>query len=133
MKKLFFTLILLSILVFQAPVKSYEEQEMTFEEAFNEVNRTPMLVLVYADWADNYEACLYSFQDLKKEFGNYFNYVELDIASWSTKAFNRRFKIDQNLPYLIMFRDGGKISRYLNTQCVLDNSCVVQRIKSFIQ
>lgn len=129
MKKIF----LLIIFFFAFALKtSAAYSDMTFAEAFNEVSRTPMLLLVYAEWADNYQECQKSFRDLEETYGNIFNFVEMDIASESTKAFNSRFKIDRNLPYVLMFRDGGKVSRYLNSECLLDESCITTRIRSFI-
>ena len=133
MRNLFFILLLSFLFILKTPAKIYENEGMSFEEAFNEVSRTPMLMIVYANWADNYEECLNSFRNLETKFGNTFNFVELNIASKETKAFNARFKIDQNLPYVLMFRDGGKISRYLDSQCLLNESCITSRIKSFIQ
>ena len=130
MKKILLLFISLIVFTLKAPAAV---SRVTFEEAFNEVNRTPMLVLVYANWADDYRNCLNTFRELEDIYGDTFNFVELNIASEETRAFNARFKIDQNLPYVLMFRDGGKISRYLNSECLLNESCISSRIKSFIQ
>ena len=48
---------------------------MIFEEAFNQVDRKPMLVLVYANWAENYRDCLASFNNLQNIFGDTFSKV----------------------------------------------------------
>lgn len=133
MKKKFLILFLLLLFMIKTPAEISEETDgMTFSEAFEEVGRKPMLMLIYADWADNYLECIEKFRGLEPVFGNTFNFVELDIASEETKAFNAKFKIDQNLPYVLMFRDGGKISRYLDSQCLLNESCIISRLKSFI-
>lgn len=106
---------------------------MTFEEAFEESNRTPMLVLVYAEWADNYQNYINAFKKLEDTYAENFNYVELNIANPDTKFFNSRYHIYPNLPYVLMFRDGGKVSRYIQKECVTNDSCVNSRIKSFLQ
>ena len=105
---------------------------MNFKEAFDQSNSKPMLVLIYATWADNYQTYLEKFRNLEKEFGDTFNYVELDIASPDTKEFNIRYHIYPNLPYILMFRNNGKISRYIQRTCAISEPCMVPRIKSFI-
>ena len=104
---------------------------VSFEEAFSQASSKPMLVLVYAEWADNYEVFLEKFRGLEQEFGNDFNYVELDIAKPEAKSFNSRYHIYPNLPYVLMYRDGGKVSRYIQRNCAINESCMVPRIKSF--
>lgn len=104
----------------------------TFEEAFSQSSTKPMLVLIYAQWADGYENCLNQFKAVENEFGDKFNYVELNIADKDTKSFNSRYHIYPNLPYVLMFRDGGKVSRYIPKNCASDNSCIIPKIKSFI-
>ena len=106
---------------------------MSFEEAFSETSRTPMLVLLYADWADGYKLAQEQFKVLETEFGSTFNFAELDIAKPEAKAFNDKFHIYPKLPYVLMFRNGGKISRYVHRECALDLSCIRPKIKSFIQ
>ena len=104
---------------------------VSFDEAFSKANSKPMLVLVYADWADNYEVFLEKFRGLEQEFGDEFNYVELDIAKPEAKSFNARYHIYPNLPYILMYRDGGKVSRYIQRNCAINESCMVPRIRSF--
>ena len=104
---------------------------MTFEEAFND--QKPMLVLVSAQWADNYSSYVDVLDALERMYGDKFNFVKLDIANADAKAFNSRYHIYPNLPYMLMFRDGGKVSRYIQRDCILNESCVVSRVKSFIQ
>ena len=129
MKKLFkiFTILILSLVVFQ------KANAMSFEEAFAESNTKPMLVLLYADWADNCDVYLENFNKLQTEFGDQFNYVELDIASPDLKSFNKRYHVYPNLPYILMFRDGGKVSRYIQKNCAASSSCLSPRVKSFLQ
>ena len=105
---------------------------MTFDEAFSQSSSKPMLVLIYAQWADNYQTYLNNFKALEPQFGENFNFVELDIASKDTKSFNSRYHIYPNLPYVLMFRDGGKVSRYIQKSCVLDSACMAEKVKLFI-
>lgn len=105
---------------------------MTFEEAFAQTSSKPMLVLIYADWADQYLTYIQAFNATQSEFGNSYNYVTLNVASPDMKAFNAKYHIYPNLPYVLMFRDGGKVSRYIPKNCILDQSCIVPKLKSFI-
>lgn len=105
---------------------------MKFEEAYAQSSSKPMLMLIYADWVDNSQSYIQAFNSLQTEFGETYNFVELNIASSDTKAFNARYHIYPNLPYILMFRDGGKVSRYIPKNCILDESCLLPKLKSFI-
>ncbi len=106
---------------------------MTFEEAFAKSDTTPIVVLVYAQWADNYQSYIQQFREAKKQLGDTFNFVEMDIASKDTKAFNSRYHIYPNIPYVLMYRNGGRVSRYIDRNCAATTSCMVPKLKSFIQ
>lgn len=106
---------------------------MTFEEAFAKSETTPMVVLVYAQWADNYQGHIQQFREAKKQLEDTFNFVEMDIASKDAKAFNSRYHIYPNLPYVLMYRNGGRVSRYIDRNCAATTSCMVPKLKSFIQ
>ena len=112
---------------------SLNANAITFDEAFEQSGSKPMLVLVYAPWADNYEAYLDNFRALETEFGEKFNYVELDVSTDALKSFNQRYHVYPNLPYVLMFRDNGKVSRYIQKNCAVSSSCMIPRVKSFIQ
>lgn len=106
---------------------------MTFEEAFSQVNSTPVVVLVHAPWADNVQNYIKQFKTVQKELDKKFNFVEMDIATKDTKAFNERYHIYPKLPYIVMYRDGGKVSRYIPRDCASSASCISSKLKSFIQ
>jgi len=110
-----------------------QSQAMTFEQAYNEMYSKPAMVIVYADWADNYQAYLNNFRKLKSVFGNRYNYVELDIASKDAKFYNSRYPINTNLPYVYIYSCGGKKARFINRQCASDTSCMVSKIKYTMQ
>ena len=105
---------------------------MSFQEALNVCSSKPMIVIVYANWAENYQFYLDKFRGLEQIFGDKLNYVELDIASADAKSFNMRYHIYPNLPYILMFRNDGKVSRYIQRNCAANESCMVPRIKSFM-
>ena len=106
---------------------------LSFEEAFSQVSRTPMVVLIYADWANGYESSIAQFRIAKNALSNNFNFVELDITKKEARAFNEKFHIYPKLPYILMFRDGGKVSRYIPRDCAQSSACVISKLKSFIQ
>ena len=108
-------------------------EALTFEEAFSRVDSKPMVVLVYAQWADNYQSVLQNFRLVKNQLSESYNFVELDIASNDAKSFNSRYEIYRNLPYVLMFRNGGKVSRYVSRDCASSTSCMSSKLKSFIQ
>lgn len=130
MKKFLSILFLISML-FAAGVKAADQ--LTFDEAFEQSSSKPMLVLIYAQWADNYQTCVTNFLGLRNEFGDQFNYVYLNIASSDTKSFNSKYHIYPNVPYVLMFRDKGKVSRYIPRDCVTDNSCMISKIRTFLR
>lgn len=106
---------------------------MNFAEGYEQTTKKPMILLIYADWATDYKAYIKVLEALEKEYGEKFNFVKLDIAKSETAAFNTKFHIYPNLPYILMFRDGGKISRYIQRNCAIDYSCTEAKMKSFLQ
>ncbi len=129
MKKMLNLLLVFALMIFA----SVKVSALTFEEAFNQADRKPMVVLIYAQWADGYQTTLQQYRTVKAQMGNKFNFVELDIASKDTKSFNSRYHIYPNLPYILMFRDGGRVSRYIQRSCAADAACTTSKLKSFIQ
>lgn len=106
-------------------------EAISFSDAYNQSGKKPMILLIYADWAENYMGYLNVIDTLEKKYGNSYNFVKLDIAKPEAATFNSRFSIYQNLPYILMFKDGGKISRYIQGNCAVDYSCVESKMKSF--
>lgn len=106
---------------------------MNFDEAFSKIDKTPIAVLVYAQWADDYLNYLNKFRQVQPKYKNIYNFVELDIASKDTKTFNNMYHIQPKLPYLFLIRNNGKISRYISRECAKDTSCINSKLMSFIQ
>ena len=132
LKRVFIMKKILTLLAVSLLLITTKANAMTFEEAYAQSSVKPMLVLVYADWVDSASDYVQAFNSLQAEYGETYNFVTLNIASSDTKAFNARYHIYPNLPYVLMFRDGGKVSRYIQRECILDESCLVPKIKSFI-
>ena len=108
-------------------------QAMTFEEAFMQSNRKPMVVLIYAKWVDDLNKTQEQYRQLPPYLGKIYNFTELDIASEDAKFFNEKFQIYPKLPYILMFREGGKISRYIERDCAKSATCTASKLKSFLQ
>ncbi len=132
LKRVFIMKKILTLLAVSLLLITTKANAMTFEEAYAQSSVKPMLILVYADWAENAQSYVQAFNALQAEFGETYNFVTLNIASSDTKAFNARYHIYPNLPYVLMFRDGGKVSRYIQRECILDESCLVPKLKSFV-
>ena len=110
-----------------------KSEALKFSEAYEQSTKKPMVLLVYADWAQNYEEYINVMQRLEKVYGDRLNFVELNIADSDAAVFNEKFHIYPNLPYILLFRDGGKVSRYVQRNCAIDYSCTESKIKVFIQ
>ena len=108
-------------------------EAMNFAEGYEQSGRKPMILLIYADWAGDYKSYIKVLDSLEKVYEDKFNFVKLDIAKPEAAAFNARYHIYPNLPYILMFRNQGKISRYIQGNCAIDYSCVESKMKTFIQ
>ncbi len=102
----------------------------TYAEAVKDSK--PMAILVYASWADNLDAISKNFTELQQQNGDTFNFVMLDIASADTKEFNKKYYIYPNLPYVLLSRENGKITRNILSDCLQDKACFSQRLNLFI-
>ena len=126
MKKILFSLVLFSLIL----INTKSVNAMTYEEALS--SPKPMALLIYASWADDLLPVQQAYNGMMQQYGEQYNFVPLDIASNDAKAFNKTYHIYPNLPYVLLFKDHGKISRYLQKNCILDNACFSERLKMFI-
>ena len=129
MKKIFRTLFLLLIVFFTVN----PSQAMTFDEAYNQSYSKPMVVLLYAQWADGAQGALQQYKLVASQMGNSYNFTEIDLAKPEAKSFNDRYHIYPKLPYAIMFRDGGKISRFIPRECATDARCLAGKLQTFLK
>ncbi len=123
MKKLFISLLLL-LTVSTGIVKA-----LTYEQALSDSK--PMALLIYANWADNLANVNSVFNNMEQNYSDKYNFVKLDIASNDAKVFNKRYHIYPNLPYVLLFKDGGKVSRYLQYNCIIDSACFSEKLNMF--
>lgn len=103
---------------------------LSFEEASKQ--NKPIALLIYASWADDLEQATQNFNTLQQQYAKAYNFVLLDIASTDAKAFNKKYHIYPNLPYVLLYKDSGRISRFLQKSCVLDNACLNEKASFFI-
>ena len=127
MKKL---LLVLAIFLFTITRSSAEV--VSYDSAMSSTNKTPVLMLIYADWASDSQACMAQFKRIQEEYGDKFKYVELDVASSDMAAFNAKHQLIQGVPYMMMFRSGGMVSRNVTRDCVKDYSCLKSRVSGFV-
>ena len=123
----------ISFIVLLSVVLTCNAAVLKFKDAFAQASSKMMFVLVYASWAPRYQAYLANFRKMQKELGNAYNYVELDITTADAAAYNQKFDIYRNLPYVIMLREGGRIQRYIDNQCSADLSCMRAKMKAFTE
>ena len=95
--KHFLSFLAIMLLIFGLTLKA---KAMDFQKAVND--KKPSVVLIYADWADDAIAVLGQFKGLQAEYSKKYNFVELNIASPETKAFNKTYHIYPNLPYILL-------------------------------
>ena len=116
-------------LIFSALFVGTKVFAMGFSEALEQTK--PVAVLIYADWADNAQNVLQAFQTQSQSYGDKYNFVTLNIANKETKDFNAKYHIYPNLPYVLLFKNKGRINRYLQKDCVLDKSCFTEKLNFF--
>ena len=127
MKKIVSVLFLFSLMLWGS---AKADEPMKFEQAISQTK--PMALLVYADWADDAQTVLQTFNATGLQYEGKYNFVTMNIASPDTKAFNKSYHIYPNLPYVLFFKDKGKVSRYLKKDCVLNASCFKEKLDFFI-
>ncbi len=125
MKKILAMLFLLTLVL----LGSQRANAVKFEEAVGQ--NTPLAVLIYAPWADDKDTMIQAFNNMAARYANDYNFVSINIATEDAKAFNRRFYIYPNLPYVLLFRNNGKVSRFLRKDCILDEKCFAERLDMF--
>ena len=125
MKKLLTNLFIILVLVC-AMAKS---DAATFEEVM--AQSKPCAVLIYADWADNLAAVTAAYGAQEQAYYNKYNFAKINICEEEAKNFNKTFYIYQNLPYILLFKERGRISRIITRDCILDDSCFKDKLNSF--
>lgn len=104
-------------------------QAMTYDEALTQSK--PMALLIYADWADNASSALQAFNTMSEQYSTKYNFVKINIATKDAKTFCKTYHIYPNMPYVLLFKDRGRLTRYLQQNCVLDNACFADKLQNF--
>ncbi len=102
---------------------------ISYDEALNDSK--PFVLLIYAPWADNVDTVMQSFNSMQQKYGSSYNFVSMNIATEEAKSFNKKYHIYPNLPYILLYKDKGKISRYLQQSCILDSACFAEKLDFF--
>jgi len=106
---------------------------MSFSDAYEANNTVPMAVLVYAEWSDNAADYLATFRALEREFGDTYNFVEVDIATEYAKDYMERNPILVKPPYIMLYRGKCKFARVIERGCANNNTCISPKMKTFIR
>lgn len=124
-------ILLLMVSLFTFTLTTQVSNATTYTEGIKDSK--PMALLIYADWADNASDMIGQFKIQEAKYGKLYNFVLLNIASADTREFNKKYHIYPNLPYVLLYKDGGKISRYIQQNCVFDNACFAEKLDFFIK
>lgn len=103
---------------------------MSFEQAMSQ--KKPMAVLIYANWADNVQAIVSAYDAMGQQYADKYNFTKINICTEEAKGFNQKYHIYPQLPYVLLFRDNGKISRYLKADCISNDACFKERLDFFV-
>ena len=125
MKKLLSSILLLFSFILTVSVSN----AASYEQALS--SSKPAAILIYADWADNVQSVLQSFNNMGQQYADKYNFVPLNICKPEAKSFNKIYHIYPNIPYVLLFREGGKISRFLKQDCVTNESCFKEKLDVF--
>ena len=91
----------------------------------------PCAILIYADWAEKLTEAKASYTNVQSAFAKKYNFASVNIANKEGKAYNQKFDIYKNLPYVVLFKENGKFSRYIQRDCILDTSCIKTKMDLF--
>ncbi len=100
-----------------------------FEDAIND--KKPSAVLIYADWVDDIQKTLQDFSNIEREYANKYNFVRINIGREEAKEYNKSYYIYPNLPYVMLFKDRGRMSRCITLECLQNNSCAKEKLDFF--
>ena len=102
---------------------------MKYEDAINQSK--PIAMLIYANWADEVVPSKQAFNNLAIKYANKYNFVTINIGTEEAKAFNKTYTIYADVPYLLLFKDRGRFSRYIKRDCLLNESCINGKLDIF--
>ena len=126
MKKIFISTFMLLFAVCSAYAFNYAD-------AYNQLDSKPAVMLVTAPWVNDTQTYVTQLQYLQNDYGNRANIFVQDISDKSTALYNEMFPIYQRLPYVMLLKSSGKITRVLPRNCAADYSCLNDKVKIFIE
>jgi len=126
-------LISIAIAIFITSICGLKAIAMDFETAYNQCSKKPVFALIYAEWASNYQGDIDNFEAVGEKYANDANFVLLDIAKEDMAFYNSKYHMYPNIPYVVMYTNGGTISRYIPRDCVEDYRCLEGKIKAMIK
>ena len=123
-------ILLLSFLIFLSFVFGITKcRADSYSEIVNQTK--PAVILVYADWADNVDTALTAFNDMQSVYKKEYSFATVNICQEEAKEFNQRNYIYPNLPYVLLSKDKGRVTRLINRDCLSDESCIKDRLTFF--
>ena len=125
MKKLLTILFLLSLIVFVQD----KARAVSFEDAIKQ--KQPCAVLIYANWADNVNAIQSAYNSIAQKYSGKYNFVSINIATEEAKSFNKTNYIYPNLPYVLLFKERGRMSRCITQDCLMNETCFKEKLDLF--
>ena len=118
------------LLIFLVAIICFQKvQATTYEEIVS--SPKPGAVLIYADWADNVQPALAAFGTVEQSFSGRYSFAKINICTKDAKAFNQRNYIYPNLPYVLLFKERGRMSRSVSSDCLLNESCIREKLDIF--
>ena len=122
--------LLLSFLIFLSFVFGITKcRADSYGEIVNQ--KKPVAILIYADWADNVESALTIFNDMQSIYKKEYSFATINICKEEAKEFNQRNYIYPNLPYVLLLKDKGRVTRPINRDCLSDEACIKDRLEFF--
>lgn len=100
---------------------------MKYEEALQ--SSKPFAILVYADWADDVQYYLQTFNLMATKYSNKYNFVPINICTKEAKAYIQNNTITAGIPYVIVTKSTGKISRRLRSDCARSEACIIEKLE----
>ena len=125
MRKLLTGIFLISFIVFG----SIKVQAISFDDAIRE--KKPCAILLYANWADNINAIMPAYNAIEQQYGDKYNFLKINIANEEAKSFNKTNYIYPNLPYVLLFKERGRMSRCITQDCLMNDTCIKEKLDLF--
>ena len=99
---------------------------------FDEVSQAKYgAIMIYADWADNLQPVMTNFGTMEQAYAGKYSFAKINIASEDAKEFNKKNYIYPNLPYILLFKERGRMSRCITRECASNPTCLKEKMELF--